>query len=191
MSHYYDEEQDGSLREQTVAFSVLGRRFSAVTGSGVFSKGGLDNATRVLVESCSLRGTEECLDLGCGWGAVGLVLKEAHPDISLVMSDVNTRAVRLARKNVPGADVRLSNGFSNVPESFDMILTNPPYAAGREVCYRLIEESFGHLRPRGRFLLVVRYRKGGKMLEQKIKDVFGDVEVLKKSGGFRVYQGVR
>lgn len=195
MPHYYDEEQLGPLRPQQVSFSVLGRSFSVTTGSGTFSKDGLDKATSLLIESCDLRGDERVLDLGCGWGAVGIALKTVHKDVSVVMSDVNKRAVMLAKQNLEKngieADVRVSFAFEKIPESFNVILTNPPYAAGRKVCYQFIEESFAHLEKNGAFLLVARHQKGGKMLEAKIEDIFGNVETLAKKGGFRVYKGVK
>lgn len=195
MPHYYDEDQQGPLRPRQVSFSVLGRIFSATTGSGTFSKDGLDRATKLLIEYSALQGEERVLDLGCGWGAVGLSLKSVHKNISLVMSDVNKRAVMLTKQNLVKAnveaDVRLSFAFENIPERFNVILTNPPYAAGRKVCYQFIEESFTHLEKSGFLLLVARHQKGGKMLEKRIAEVFGNVETLAKKGGFRVYKGVK
>lgn len=191
MTHYSDADQASPLQPKRISFAARQRSFTAVTGSGVFSKDGLDNGTKLLIGAVSLEGDERVLDLGCGWGPVGLVLNACYPHIRLVMSDVNRRAASLARKNVPGADVRFSDAFSAVPELFDLILTNPPYAAGRDVCYRLIEESFHHLERGGVFLLVARHQKGGKMLEKKIEAVFGGVETVAKGGGFRVYKGRR
>lgn len=191
MPHYSDAAQTSPLRERRITFTARQRTFTAVTGSGVFSKDGLDNATKLLLEAADLRGDERVLDLGCGWGPIGLVLRSCHPRLPLVMSDVNLRAVSLARRNVPDADVRASDGFARIPERFDVILTNPPYAAGRETCYRLLEESYDHLEEGGSLLVVARHQKGGKMLERRMKDLFGCVETVKKGGGFRVYRGTR
>jgi 16S rRNA G1207 methylase RsmC len=193
MTHYFDEVQDTPLLPEIISFQVSGRRFSCTVGGGVFSKDGLDSATKLLIEQTVLEGDESVLDLGCGWGAVGVVLKSLHPRISLVMSDVNRRAIMLAKKNIADnhlvADVRFSDVFSAIPESFDLIVTNPPFAAGRALCYSFIEESFVHLKPHGRFLLVARHQKGGAMLEKKIAEVFGNVKTLAKKSGFRVYMG--
>lgn len=194
-SHYFDQQQSSPLRPQKISFSVLGREFSATTGSGTFSRDGLDNATRLLIETCSLRGDERVLDLGCGWGPVGLALKSAHPGISLVMSDVNRRAVMLSRQNMADAsleaDIVVSDGFERLKGPFETILLNPPYAAGRDVCYGLIDASFEHLCSGGRLLLVARHQKGGKMLQRHIEEVFGSAQTLAKKGGFRVYEGSR
>jgi len=195
LAHYYDQEQRGPLREQAVSFNARGRSFSAVTANGVFSKGSLDNGTSLLIEKASLPVSGRVLDLGCGWGPVGLVVKSLHPSLEVVMGDVNRRAVTLVRKNLERAGVEavvvLSDGFSNLSGSFDAVLLNPPYAAGRDVCFRLIEESYEHLEEGGSLQLVARHKKGGAMLEKKMEEIFGNVDVLGKGGGFRVYRSVK
>lgn len=195
MAHYFDEDQQGPLRPQKVSFDVLGRSFTVTTGSGTFAKDGLDNATKLLIESATVLHESKVLDLGCGWGAVGVALKTAYPSCSVTMTDVNKRALMLAKQNLQSAHldatVRFSFAFEKIPELFDLIVTNPPYAAGRQVCYQFIEESFDHLEKEGVFLLVARHQKGGKMLEKKIAEVFGESETIAKKGGFRVYKGVK
>ena len=195
-AHYYDEEQSSPARFEHVSFFVLGKEFSFMTGSGTFSRTGLDSATKLLITACSsLRGDEALLDLGCGWGAIGLCLKAVNPGVRVMMSDVNERALLLAKKNAAAleleVDVRRSDAFERIPEQFDLILTNPPYAAGREVCYRFIDEAYDHLLPGGSLLLVARHQKGGAMLERRIRDVFGASETITKKGGFRVYKGTK
>lgn len=192
LAHYYDEEQQGPVREREVSFTARGRSFTAVTANGVFSKDSLDNGTALLIEKALLPEDGRVLDLGCGWGAVGLVVKSLHPGLEVVMSDVNRRAVSLARKNLEKAGVEaevvVSDGFSNLKGFFDAVLLNPPYAAGRDVCFRLIQESSDNLDSDGSLQLVARHKKGGAALEKKMKEVFGNVDVLGRGGGFRVYR---
>ena len=191
MAHYYDVAPGGEVREREVSFTSRGRSFTAVAANGVFSKDGLDNGSALLLEKAVLPDSGRVLDLGCGWGAVGLVVKAVRPDLDVVLSDVNSRAVALARKNLErnglAAEVVRSDGFDKVPGPFDAVLLNPPYAAGRDVSVRLIRESYDNLNEGGSLQLVARHKKGGAVLEKKMKEVFGNVDVLGRGGGFRVY----
>lgn len=202
--HYFSAKQSSPKREETLRFIVLNRHFEVKTASGLFSRDQLDHATRTLIESAhkevetSDLEKVRVLDLGCGWGAVSICLKTALPQISLTAVDTNERAVQITKKNLTKnkleGEVYVSDMFSKIPEeesTFDYILTNPPYAAGRQVCYSFIEESHAHLNTGGSLLLVARHQKGGKMLESHIKEIFGNVHVLNKSGGFRVYKGIK
>jgi 16S rRNA G1207 methylase RsmC len=202
MAHYYEAKQNSPLGEEKLRFIVLDRHFELKTASGLFSRDQLDHASRTLIEvgfkeiSSSSLENPSVLDLGCGWGGVAVTLKTALPQISVVAVDTNERAVTYTRKNLDKnkleGRVFISDAFTKIgEETFDYILTNPPYAAGRAVCYQFIEESFTHLNAKGVFLLVARHQKGGKMLEKHIEEIFGNVETLAKSGGFRVYKGVK
>jgi 16S rRNA (guanine1207-N2)-methyltransferase len=196
MTHYYDETQNAPSHEQEVSFTVRGRAFRAVTDAGVFSKDGLDAATRLLLESCEgIAEGSRVLDLGCGWGPVGLVLKSVFPSIILTMTDVNTRALELSRKNLKRAHldgtVIQSDGFATLDGEFDVILSNPPMAAGRETCYRMLSESYTHLATSGSLYVVARHQKGGAMLEKHLEGLAGSVETLAKGGGFRVYKATK
>ncbi len=196
MSHYYDREQVSPLRESEVIVDINNRKYSFITGSGTFSRRKLDNASELLITSCEVNEGEEVLDLGCGWGAVGILVKLFHKNISLTMVDNNRRSILITRKNLSrhgiDAKTKISNIFENIPDSrFDVILTNPPYAAGRSVCYSFIEQSYEHLKENGSLQLVARHQKGGAMLEKHMKEIFGNVTTLSKKGGFRVYKSVK
>ncbi|MFP4118464.1 MAG: class I SAM-dependent methyltransferase [Candidatus Woesearchaeota archaeon] len=196
MAHYYDEDQDSQAREEEVRFTIRGRSYSLLAASGLFSKKKLDNATELLIKSADLSEDESVLDLGCGWGPVAVVLKDQFPHVSMMASDTNRRAVKFtcdnARRNNVDVNVIHSHLFEKIDEDgFDIILTNPPYVAGRKVCFSFIEESYRHLKPGGRLHLVARHSKGGKMLSKKMEERFGNVADLAKQGGFRVYQSIK
>ncbi|MDO8661158.1 MAG: methyltransferase, partial [Candidatus Woesearchaeota archaeon] len=131
------------------------------------------------------------LDLGCGYGPVGIALVKAHPDLLVVMSDVNARAVKLARKNSAQNKVEIkhitSDGFAHIIEQFNTILLNPPQTAGKKVCERLIAESKEHLVSGGLLQIVARHNKGGAQLEKFMKELFGNSNQVAKQSGFRVY----
>ncbi len=194
MSHYFHKRQSSPLDEQEFSTSLLGQQLRFFTASGLFSKDHLDIATRLLIESADLTGAKTALDLGCGWGPVCVALGRLHSDISFTAVDTSLRALEYTRKNALKNRVEVTVLEANVCQGlgmFDVILTNPPYAAGRETCYRFIEESFEHLTTGGSLQLVARHQKGGKMLEKKMNEVFGNVSVLGKKAGFRVYCSIR
>jgi 16S rRNA (guanine1207-N2)-methyltransferase len=193
MIHYYDEKQESEDKRFLVEIKLKSDAFKLWSSSGIFSKNELDAATKLLIENAQIG--ENILDLGCGYGVVGIAIlrkeEKEKKNIKLAFSDVNERAVDLTKENLKQlglkGEVIKSDLFSGIPQSFDTILTNPPYAAGREICFKLIEDSFEHLNKNGTLQLVARHNKGGSTLAKKMEEVFGNVETIAKSGGFHVY----
>ena len=192
MPHYYNEKQTGPIKESNIKIEIEGDIKEFHSGSGVFSKDHLDNGSALLINAANIEDNQEVLDLGCGIGVVGICLKLLNPDINITFSDTNENAIKLTTKNCHLHNIKhtiiKSDLFKNMKDkTFDTILTNPPYVAGRKICYQFIEESFKHLKKEGTLQLVARHQKGGKMLQQHMEETFGNVDVLKKGSGFRVY----
>ena len=108
------------------------------------------------------------------------------------MVNVNKRALKLSKmnleiNNIKNAEVRYSNLYSAVKEKFNTIIVNPPITAGRKLCFKIIEEAKEHLEKYGSLQLIAKHRKGGKMLGEKMLEVFGNMEEKEKSGGYRLY----
>ena len=137
------------------------------------------------------------LDLGCGYGPVGVLAGKKCPSCTIVLTEVNERALVCAKKNIKlnnikNAKVKQSFYFSGLKgDMFDVILLNPPQSAGLDVCYTLIEGSIDHLNVGGSLQMVARRRKGGERLSEKMKEVFGNLEVLGKKSGYWVYKSVK
>ncbi|MBU1201659.1 MAG: methyltransferase [Nanoarchaeota archaeon] len=191
MPHYYSEKQTSPLNLTKINLKVGNEFFPMYSGSGVFSKKKLDKGTELLAKNLLIQPVWDVLDLGCGIGIVGIYAKKMFPSINLFMSDVNERAVFLARKNAKlnqvEAKVRQSDGFNKISEEFDAVIFNPPQVAGKEVCFRLIEESFKHLKKGGILEIVARHNKGGKTLSEKMNSLFDNVKDVAKGSGYRVY----
>jgi len=188
--HYYSAKQTSRFDVRKISAVLKGEKFEFYTSPGVFSKDKIDNGTYILIENAEVREKSKLLDLGCGYGAVGIVFAKIKK-CGVVMSDANERAVKLAGMNLKlndvDADVRVSDVFSNIPEKFDVILLNPPQTAGKEVCFRMIEQSKEHLNENGTLQLVARPKKGGETLAQKMLKVFGNAYEIAKGAGFKVY----
>ncbi|MBS3108285.1 class I SAM-dependent methyltransferase [Candidatus Woesearchaeota archaeon] len=187
MEHYFSEKQNSKLDLKKINVKSKNLDFNVFSAKGVFSKNRLDKGTKLLIENAIVRG--KVLDLGCGIGIVGICIKKLNQKLDVTMSDVNERALEIAKMNSKNLDVKIvkSDVFNNLDEEFDVILLNPPQAAGKETCFRMIRESFEHLKKNGFFELVARHNKGGKTYMNYMKEIFGNVKDIVKESGYRVY----
>ncbi len=190
MTHYYSEKQTSTSNEFTITARHKKGEFVFLSDSGVFSKNRLDIASKLLIETAIVKDKDKVLDIGCGIGVIGISLAKSNK-INLTLSDVNERALLLTNKNLKNLKVKgkviKSHLFENIKDKFDVIVSNPPMAAGRKLNFELIEKSYEHLNSSGLLHLTARHNKGGKALSEKMMEVFGNVETLVKSAGFRVY----
>jgi 16S rRNA G1207 methylase RsmC len=132
------------------------------------------------------------LDVGCGYGAVGIAAAAFNPNLRVFMVDVNERAVRLARQNaeinnVHNVVVKRGHLYGPVKDlSFNCVLSNPPVSAGMETVKAIIEEGPEHMASKALFQMVVRSKVGGKRLCTFFKEAFGNVDVLTRKSGYRI-----
>jgi 16S rRNA (guanine1207-N2)-methyltransferase len=132
------------------------------------------------------------LDLGCGYGAVGIVAAVLKPHLGVFMVDVNERAIRLARMNAQrngavNTEFRYGSLYEPVSNMlFDVILSNPPISAGMKTVLPIIERARFHLVQNGLFEIVVRSKIGGTRLANAIEEAFGNIEVLARESGYRI-----
>ena len=192
MEHYYSEKQTSRLRITEIEPNLRGNLIKLNTGSGVFSIGNIDKGTKLLIENCIVEQDWKILDLGCGYGPIGISLAKALPQSKVLMTDINERAVRLARdnirlNNIENASAIKSNLYDKIEGKFNTIIANPPQFAGRDICYEIIEKAKDHLEKDGLLQLVARHNKGGKQLEKKMNEVFGNAKDITKKSGYRVY----
>lgn len=192
MSHYFSKNQTSELRLKKISAVLRKKQVEFYTGSGVFSKDKVDLGTQLLINKSVIYSNTEVLDLGCGYGAVGVSIAKFCPTTKVLMTDVNQRAVKLAKMNIKlhklgNANVKQSNCFENIKKSFDIILLNPPQTAGKDLCFKMIEESKNHLNTNGTLQVVARHKKGGKSLKEKMLEVFDNAEEIAKGSGYRIY----
>jgi 16S rRNA (guanine1207-N2)-methyltransferase len=191
MAHYYSQKQDSSLRIYTVRVKLKSREFSLASASGIFSCRALDRGTQVLIENCRMQPGWDVLDLGCGYGAVGISVAKMYRLGRLVMCDINERAVKTARINAKAehveAEVLATDSFSRVTGQFDTILLNPPQSAGKDLCIRMITDAKEFLKTGGLLQIVARHNKGGKVLAEKMMELYGNVQDIARKSGYRVY----
>lgn len=188
--HYYTENPGAEHDEKTVIFESLGMQLQCVTDSGVFSRDGLDMGTRILLQALpEMQGN--ILDLGCGWGSVGVVLGKKYPEARILMSDINQRAAELARRNlnangVKNAQVVCGDGYAAVEGRFDAIILNPPIRAGKAVIYAMFADARAHLQDQGALYIVIRKQQGAESAEKYLKAQYGKVERIAREKGYWV-----
>jgi len=187
--HYFSKKQTSPIKEKLITITARGTTLDLHSGSGVFSKERLDFGSKLLIETVNIE-KGRVLDLGCGIGVVGILLKKSIPSIDISFSDVNERAVALTKKNLRKhklkAKVTKSDGFEKITEKFDVILFNPPQTAGKKVCFALFEQSMAHLKKGGRLEIVMRRNKGARSYKEKLNEIFGNAETIKKKKGFEI-----
>jgi 16S rRNA (guanine1207-N2)-methyltransferase len=196
--HYFTERPRSRSSPRTLRFLYRGELLAFVVDQGVFAAHGLDPGTALLIENLVIGRTEHVLDLGCGWGPVGVAAAKAAFDGKVIMTEVNRRAARLAVKNiernrVANAEVRVGGFFEPVTDdAFDLIATNPPYRAGRPHVLRILNEAPDHLRPDGRFVMVGKGSHGIRFYQDWLEANWpGPVEVLARGSGYRVLEARR
>ncbi len=180
------------MRLKTIKAMLRGNELFFTTSSGTFSKSGIDRGTEILIGHSEIASGQKILDLGCGYGPVGIAIAKAFPDCRVTMTDINQRAVKLARQNIrlnqiENAEAVSGNLYEGIRGKFDAILLNPPQSAGRKLCFEMIEESPVFLKGNGSLQLIARKNKGGEVLGEKMKEVFGNVSVLAKKSGYWLY----
>jgi len=196
-SHYFSPLSPVASRRRVVAFRDRGRAIQFRTAAGVFARGGVDRGSRLLLETIEPTGAQRILDLGCGYGVLGIVMAARAPQARVTLVDVNPRAVALAKENatlnqIENADVRCGDGCAVVAgETFDLVLFNPPIRAGREVVLRLLREAHECLAPHGRLCLVARTRQGARTLGRLMAEIYVRVAEIGRGGGFRVFEAHR
>jgi len=196
MEHYFTENPKSREIISEIKVLAFGKSYDFFTASGLFSWKELDKGSKLLLESVHIPDCEHVLDLGCGFGVIGIILALQHPHATFLLSDINARAVKVSDMNIKRHHLRnaraiQSDGFKNIAQSFDQILLNPPQTAGREVCLRLIREAKDHLNQGGKLTIVARHQKGGKTLAAYMKEMYGNCEEGRKSSGFRIYISVK
>lgn len=191
--HYYTASPASAHELRTFTYTWAGRTLSFTTDAGVFSKGHVDPGTLLLASSLPQGLCGRALDLGCGWGALSVLMLARFPDLHVVMSDVNSRALALAAQNVQAngmqADTVLSDGLAGVEGLFDVIVTNPPIRAGKQVIYKMFADSRQRLTPGGRLFLVIRKQQGAPSALKYLRTLFSSVEVIARDAGYWILQG--
>ncbi len=196
MQHYFIDKEHKKEDYFTYTTEFNGRKYKFHSVDNMFSKDGLDEGTRVLINAViknySLSG--DVLDLGCGIGSIGVILKNEFAQCNIDMVDINNTAIQLAKKNCEANNVSnnvfFSNLYSDVDKKYDYIVTNPPIKVGKEILFGVVTGAKEHLKSDGEIVLVIRKSHGQESMKKHMESVFGNAEILKRDKGYYIMRSV-
>ena len=195
MGHYYTNETNLVSNIQKVSYTFKNQRLTFNTDSGVFCKDHIDFGTNVLLNSLpDLSGASDALDVGCGYGLIGLSIAKGYPNLFVDMIDVNLRAISLSINNkgingINNVNVFESNIYQNVDKKYDLIVTNPPIRAGKSVVHGIVIDGYNYLKESGAIYVVIQKKQGAPSLIEKMREVYSEVNILNKEKGYFIIEG--
>lgn len=189
MSQYFDNVDLKSNIEKYKT-RIFDKEFCFNTDNGVFSKSKLDFGTRCLLENLPLEEIKgEILEVGCGYGVIPIILTRTVDKIeSFDAVDVNKRALHLAEMNkrenfAPKVNFFLSNCYKNINKKYDVIISNPPIRAGKNIVYEIVMNARNYLKEDGKLFIVINKDQGAKSLYKDLEKVY-KCELINKKKGF-------
>lgn len=190
MSHYFINDKNLKSNEKQIEVDIFNKKYPFYTDSGVFAKNYLDYGSRLLLETLPISKMKgSVLDLGCGYGIIGLILKDINKLLKVDMVDINKRAITLATKNsqLNNQEVNIfeSDIYSKTIKKYNYIITNPPIKAGKEIIKRFLLEASNHLEEEGELWFVMRKDHGLQSIIKLLGDVY-KIEVMAKNKGFYI-----
>jgi 16S rRNA (guanine1207-N2)-methyltransferase len=188
MEHYFTRAPTSSEKIHHIHATLRGNPLTFESSSGVFSKNHIDFGSRLLVETVSLQEKDHLLDVGCGYGVLGIALSFHCQYVVLI--DINMRACRLTKKNIALNEVPNASVVCCSPHGLhqfcDIAVMNPPIRAGKKVVHDLILSTRRCLNPGGTLYLVARTKQGAKSIFAFIEDHFSSATYAALKGGYRV-----
>ena len=197
MEHYYTADPSVKSEERLIEYKLANKEFLFISDNGVFSKNHVDSATELLLKTIYEEVKGNVLDVGCGYGVIGITVATNKFVNEVTMLDVNHRALELTKRNAvknrvnEKINVIESDGFESVEGMFDTIITNPPIRAGKAVIYKMYEDAKEHLNEGGALYLVINKKHGAPSTITFLNNLFGNCEVLDKKSGFNVIKCVK
>ena len=201
--HYYSKKPQSKSDQRSIEVWVCQEKLRFVTEAGVFSKSDIDFGSRLLIEtivdeskSKDVQG-QHWLDLGCGYGAIGVSLLRQIQRLNISMLDINERALECARENlkfhqITNARIIQSDGLSAVAdERFDRIVTNPPIRAGKQMIHSWYEQAHRVLNENGQLWLVIQKKQGAPSTWEKLKSIFPIVEEMAREKGYSIFRAIK
>ena len=163
---------------------------------GLFSPRVIDDGSQLLLDYLEVRPTDNCLDLGCGYGVLGLCLSRSAPEGHTLLVDKDFVAVEYAEKNrllnhISNASCQLSNGFNQIPkQQFDIIVSNVPAKVGKEMLFIYLFDALDYLKPGGSFYIVT-ITGLRQFFKRGFHEVFGHYEKIKQGKTYTVARGIK
>ncbi len=191
LEHYFTNNTDLKSEIRIINYTYQRETFAFFSDNGVFSKDKIDFGSRLLVETLlkhERRMGLTILDVGCGYGFMGIVVSRVL-NSQVTLCDVNKRALHLAEKNISKNKIRgssvESDAYKNIQEKFDLIITNPPIRAGKDIVLKILTKAKDYLKKEGTLWFVIRKDQGAKSVLKELEKI-GTCKIIEKSKGFYI-----
>ncbi len=193
--HYYTDKPNVESKRERISETLRGETLHFLVDRGVFSKSGIDYGSKLLIESFmppSIPGP--VVDVGCGWGPIGITAARMMPDRLIEMVDINERAIELSTlngdlNNVKNIKVFQNDLLSDFKGQYAAIITNPPIRAGKHVVFNLYEQAYSLLLGDGELWIVIQKKQGAPSTMKKLEELGFEVEIVEKSKGYFIIKG--
>ena len=196
--HYYSKDPKVKSQPKELAVTLRQQSFRFHTDAGVFSKGDVDFGSKLLAESFVMPEVEgDVLDVGCGYGPIGLSIAASFPNRKIHMVDVNERALLLSAKNaeingILNVEIYSSDALKDVAGAeFSAILTNPPIRAGKKTVFSFYDGAFSRLQVGGELWVVIQKKQGAPSTIHHLEKIFGNAETIVKKKGYHIIRAFK
>lgn len=192
MNHYYENNENLKSEIVTIDFYFRGKSLKFLSDNGVFSKKSIDFGSATLLQYLEkIKDDSKVLDVGCGYGTIGVTLATLYPNSSFDLVDVNLRAVNLAKQNAINnnalnVNVFESNTYENIHGMYDLIVTNPPIRAGKNVVHDIILNGFNYLNNGGSLWCVIQKKQGAPSAIKALEEKYRNVSIIAKDKGYYI-----
>lgn len=195
MSHYYTDNTNLNHEFKYIEYKLNNYTFTFKTDKGVFSKDNVDFGTDILIKTLLKEDIiGKVLDMGCGYGVISITLNKIL-NLKMKGVDINPRAIELAiensKLNTTNVEYLISSSFSNIHETFDNIVINPPIRTGKKVIYKMFNDSYDYLNQNGKLYIVIRKQQGSKSARKEIENKFKNCEVIETKKGYEILKAIK
>ncbi len=195
-NHYYSKKPSTPRRRTVISDVIRGIPIELITEPGVFSPKRIDPGTRLLIENLDIPEKGTALDMGCGYGVIGIILAKINPALKVYLIDINKRAIELAKINAKINKVQdrvivlQGNLYEPVRDKkFNLIASNPPISAGLKIVEKIVEEAKNHLVEKG--IIEIVLRKGVNTISSLMEKTYGNVEIVARKSGYKVLKSIK
>lgn len=192
-NQYFENNTNLASNEVKLKYYFKKTELTFISDNGVFSKGGIDFGSSLLLKSLILENSKTILDVGCGYGTIGLTIAKTNPNVLVDMVDVNDRAIALSIKNkelngINNAEIFASYIYENIDKKYDLIISNPPIRAGKKVVHEISLDAKKYLNEGGSYWCVIQKKQGAPSLLKALNEMYDEVEIITKDAGYWIIQ---
>ena len=196
MEHYFIEKEHSQSDFFEFSWQFLGQNFIFKSCDDVFSKDNVDYGTYVLLKTIQKKLVihGNVLDIGCGYGVIGIVLSKIFPQAKITLSDVNQTAINLTKQNIDInkakniVEVLNSFAYQKISGTFDFIISNPPIKAGKKTLLEILFGAYEKLNNEGSLVFVIKKKFGEDSIKKQLQKIYSSVEILARDCGYYILQ---